>query len=175
MAFDNPCASVTQISKLDWVLDREMVYRGNRESWTVPVGFVTDLASVPRMAAWLIPRYGTYTPAAILHDYLWRERPVSKADADGLFRRCLGELGVSWPKRWMMWTAVRAAGGLSGASARDLAMFVLVFVPAVLFMAIPAIVVQVFLVAFWLIELVAFAFGKLTGRPAAPPAFPTRV
>ena len=37
--------------------------------------FATDLASVPRFLTWLIPRYGQYTRAAIIHDYLCQQNP----------------------------------------------------------------------------------------------------
>jgi Protein of unknown function (DUF1353) len=57
----------------------------------------TDFASVPRVFVWFLPRYGRYTKAAILHDYLWREAvPAGKlrlAEADVIFRHAMHELG----------------------------------------------------------------------------------
>ncbi len=38
----------------------------------VPKGFVTDLASIPRGLWWLLPPFGTYVDAAIVHDRLYR-------------------------------------------------------------------------------------------------------
>lgn len=88
-----------------------LTYQGQQDTFVVPEGFETDFASVPRILVWLIPRYGKWTKAAILHDWLWREaipkRLVSPPDADGLFRRVLRELDVPIIKRWMMWAAVR--------------------------------------------------------------------
>lgn len=169
MPFKDPLASLTQQTHILWRLDRPMCYEGRSDEWEVPEGYITDLASVPRLAAWLIPRYGVYTPAAILHDYLceaarWDEPLVTRADADGLFRRCLRELGVSAPRRWMMWAAVRAASRLSDARLKDIFFFALIMIPSVVFIAIPAAAVQVFLVLFWLVELVAWGIHSLLGR-----------
>jgi hypothetical protein len=95
----------------NWALVLPLVYRGNTDTFTVPEGFVTDFASVPRVAVWLIPRFGRYTPAAILHDWLCgpgiRGGLISPTDADGVFRRILRELDVPTVQRWLMWTRVR--------------------------------------------------------------------
>ncbi|MGT3245452.1 DUF1353 domain-containing protein, partial [Yersinia enterocolitica] len=37
----------------------------------VPTGYVTDLASVPRVFWALFPPHGRYAKAAIIHDYLY--------------------------------------------------------------------------------------------------------
>ena len=105
--------AVKQVGENDWELLKKLVYQGNYEKFTVPVGMGTDFASVPRPFVWFIPRYGKYTRAAILHDYLWRVKAVNGeiawADADGLFRRTLRELDVAFLQRWIMWSAVRLA------------------------------------------------------------------
>ena len=53
-----------------WMLVEPFSYHAARDTFTVPAGFVTDFASVPRVFVWLLPRYGRWTQAAILHDYL---------------------------------------------------------------------------------------------------------
>jgi hypothetical protein len=83
--------------------------------------FLTDLASVPRSLTWLFPRYGKYTKAAVLHDYLcqrFRETPAigpagpsllplsDRSDADEMFQVLMKELGVPRLRRGLMWTAV---------------------------------------------------------------------
>jgi hypothetical protein len=97
-----------------WTLVQSFTYTGNTQSFTVPAQFTTDFASVPRVFTWLLPRYGRWTPAAILHDFLWAEAKagrILKFDADGLFNRAMRELGVPYLRRWIMWTAVRWAAG----------------------------------------------------------------
>lgn len=97
-----------------WELLSPLTYRGRDEIFTVPAGTLTDLASVPGFLTWLVPRYGRYTKAAILHDHLWAaSSPVSRADADGIFRRSMRELGVPILRRWAMWAAVRTTGIVS--------------------------------------------------------------
>ena len=63
---------VEQLDDTNWQTHEELVYAGNEQSFAVPAGSDTDFASVPRIFVWLLPRYGRYTKAAILHDHLWR-------------------------------------------------------------------------------------------------------
>lgn len=103
--------SLNQVTDTEFELTHSLVYRAARQTFVVPVGFRTDLASVPRVVVWLIPRYGRHTPAAVLHDYLWWvEAPagnVTYRDADGLLRQAMRTLGVRVLRRWLIWTAVR--------------------------------------------------------------------
>lgn len=112
--FDSELA-VEAATATTWRLIRPLVYTGRRgDTWTVPVGYTTDFASVPRSLQWLNLPYGPYTRAAVLHDYLLGRigHPdpavaVASRDADGVFRLAMQELGVPWQKRWSMWAAVR--------------------------------------------------------------------
>src|SRR4051812_21103720 len=97
---------VRQIGDSDWELLAPITYRGNTQTFQVEPGFLTDFASVPKPLVGLFPRYGKYTKAAILHDFLWRTHAVEKVDANGIFRRAMRELGVPTIRRWMMWAAV---------------------------------------------------------------------
>ncbi|PXX62413.1 uncharacterized protein DUF1353 [Nocardia tenerifensis] len=163
---------VEELDATFWRVVEPLVYQGDTQEFVIPAGFRTDFASVPRALVWLVPRYGAYTRAAILHDYLGTTHVVSIADADGIFRRCLRELGVSAPRRWMMWTAVRAASRLRGASLAAVVGWVLIAVPSIAFLAVPVIVVQVFLVLFWLVELVCWGIARVFSRTATPPPEP---
>lgn len=95
---------------VEWEVVEPLVYRGNTETFIVPSGFVTDFASVPRLLWNLVPPYGRYTKAAVLHDYFYITQAISRKDADGLFLRTMKELGVSRPLRKVMWAAVRLGG-----------------------------------------------------------------
>jgi hypothetical protein len=121
-AFDTEL-SIQGASATTWRLLAPLIWTGTKDdTFTVPVGFVTDFATVPRFLHWLVSPYGAYTRAAVLHDWLLvelaafeqRDRtdpppPATSRDADGIFRRVMEDLGVPWAKRWLMWTAVRWA------------------------------------------------------------------
>src|ERR1700690_1532532 len=105
---------VAEVDGENWKVIQSFSYTGKLgQTFTVPVGQRTDFASVPRVYVWFLPRYGRYTLAAILHDYLWRHvvqrGELPYVDADGIFRRAMRELVVPFFKRWMMWAAVRWA------------------------------------------------------------------
>jgi hypothetical protein len=76
----------------------------------VPAGFQTDFASVPRAFWRLIPPWGPYSPAAVVHDYLYTTGLVSRAEADKIFLELMKRLDVPAWKRNVMYWAVRMAG-----------------------------------------------------------------
>lgn len=174
MPFVTGGVAARQVGARAWELLEPVVYQGDRQRFTVPAGFRTDFASVPRVFVWLLPRYGVFTRAAILHDHLVRSGVVGRSDADGLFRRAMRELGVSFVRRWMMWAAVRLSSGLEGADAAEAARVAVVAVPSVLFLALPAIVLQVWLVLFWLVELAVWGVRRLLGRREPRPTMEMR-
>ena len=113
---------------VEYVLEEPVRYvHWDGRSWIVPdprlplgeVEFTTDLASIPGFAAWLVPKDGRHTPAAIVHDAMILgprdskeyqgfpdDSTVSAADADEIFRAGLHYLGVPLVRRWLMWGAV---------------------------------------------------------------------
>lgn len=80
-------------------------------SVVVPVGFVTDLASIPRGFWSLVPRDGPYADAAIVHDYLYWYQIVSKSDADRIFLRAMKDLEVSSGTAQAIYAAVTSRFG----------------------------------------------------------------
>ncbi|MFI9510898.1 DUF1353 domain-containing protein [Nocardia sp. NPDC052566] len=172
MVFVGSGPIVEELDAKYWRVAAPVVYHGARQEFIVPEGFRTDFASVPRAVVWLVPRYGVYTKAAILHDFLRQSHTVSAADADGIFRRCLHEDNVSIPRRYMMWAAVRFGSGLRGASVGQIVLCFLIAVPSVLFLAVPATVVTVFGVLFWLVELCFWGIARLGRRAPEPPPTP---
>ncbi|MEE6271789.1 DUF1353 domain-containing protein [Georgenia wangjunii] len=72
--------------------------------------FRTDLASVPAVFTWLIPRTGDFLPAAVLHDGLvdgqFRGPRIDRFEADRVFRVAMAELGTGRVRSWLMWSAV---------------------------------------------------------------------
>ena len=101
-----------------WViLDDFRYYVGSEESddvINVSIGFVTDFASVPRPFWWVIPRWGKYGNAAVIHDWLyWEQGDKDRKQADDILLEGMNVLNVSgWQKtaiyyavRWFGWMA----------------------------------------------------------------------
>ena len=80
-------------------------------TWTVPAGFESDGASVPRLALVLIAPWDRAERASWLHDWLYETRSTARSTADWLFRRAMADDGVAAWRRWLVWAAVRLAGG----------------------------------------------------------------
>jgi hypothetical protein len=73
-----------------------------------------------------------------------------------------------------MWTAVRLASLLRGSRPGDWFAIVLSTAAALVLVVGPAIVVQVFLWAFWLVEAPFWLAGKALGRVRRLPASPVQ-
>lgn len=106
---------VDWIGSNKWRLNEEFSYEVDPgEIITVPAGFVTDFASIPRPFWNILPPHGEYAPAALIHDYLYATGGLggryTKAQSDDIFREAMKELGVGKVKRNIMWSAVRAFG-----------------------------------------------------------------
>jgi hypothetical protein len=169
MPFDDGLITVSRCGDDGWQLVYPVRYSGAVDTFEVPAGYRTDFASVPRIAVWLIPTFGRYTAAAILHDYLITDQipagRVSSIDTDGLFRRVMRELGVPPVKRWLMWAGVRW-GALVNPTRRAgwwrTAPQVLVITALALPLAPVMAAVAVGLVAYGLVEAIATR-GEHTG------------
>lgn len=82
----------------------------NSDVIEVPAGFVTDLATIPRIFWSLMPPDGKYAKAAIIHDYLYDNALRTKKEADLIFLDGMTVLGVARWKRTIMYYAVRLFG-----------------------------------------------------------------
>lgn len=95
----------------EWILAGELIYVSRAgEVFVVPRGFVTDLASIPRLLYAVIPVNGRHRAAAILHDWLYETQRTTRAVADALFLEAMADSGVRWSQRWVMWAGVRVGG-----------------------------------------------------------------
>jgi hypothetical protein len=77
----------------------------------VPLGFVTDFASIPRVFWSALPRDGSYTYAAIIHDFLYWTQATTREAADDVFYEAMLDFKVNPIAREAIFTAVRLAGG----------------------------------------------------------------
>lgn len=155
---------VTPLDARRWRLLEPVAYAGGQgDRFLIPEGYVTDFASVPRIAVWLIPTYGRYTAPAILHDYLITDGipsgRVTSVDTDGMFRRAMRELGVPGVRRWLMWCGVRWGALFNRRRRADwwrtAPAVIAISIPAAVAFAIPAAAVALGLVVYGAAELVA--------------------
>lgn len=103
----------------DFTVLRQIGYDadGYDESFTAPTDprtFSTDLASVPSIFTWLVPRSGLFLPAAVLHDAMigpkeYTGPEVDRYEADLIFREAMIGLGTGKVRAWLMWSAVTVA------------------------------------------------------------------
>lgn len=123
-----------------WVTDEDLFYLGKRDLFQIRAEFQSDLYSFPQslqsgVVAALLPRWvveprGRHPLPARLHDWLYRtrpfvldpggaHRPITRKEADGIFRRAMGEEGVSWWRRRARYWGVRLGGWAAWRRARQ--------------------------------------------------------
>ena len=85
-------------------------YENKYRAVEVPTGFVTDLASIPKIFLSILPRTARYTNAAIIHDYLYWMQTGSKEDADEILKIGMQELKVEPWKVVAIYEAVTMLG-----------------------------------------------------------------
>ncbi|MGH8437116.1 MAG: DUF1353 domain-containing protein [Pseudomonas sp.] len=103
-------------------------YVGSEDSgeWVnVPAGYLTDGASVPQVLWSLIPPWGAYGQAAVVHDLVCeylsitvdgQPHAVTRAECDAILLEAMAVLGVPVLKRQAIYQAVslyRVASGVS--------------------------------------------------------------
>ena len=116
-----------QTGEEEFALMRRIAYDDRRfGQLLVPVrldAFLSDLTSVPALFTWLVPKTGAHLPAALLHDGLcfpdgdeptfsapeWQGDPITRADADRVFRDAMADTGTGVVRRWLVWAAVATA------------------------------------------------------------------
>jgi hypothetical protein len=104
-----------------WILNESIrVAKGAAQVFTVPAGFTTDLATVPR-PLWLITggKSGAHQRAAVCHDYQCKVREMSSKEAAQMFLDIMHQDGVPDWRAWLMYWAVRLGGPRFKATAAD--------------------------------------------------------
>ena len=69
---------------MHWIVRQPLVYRigVSQDTVTVPVGFVTDFASIPQALQAIIRANGPYILPAVVHDYLYWKQSCTREQAD---------------------------------------------------------------------------------------------
>ncbi|RNM06860.1 DUF1353 domain-containing protein [Dickeya undicola] len=105
----------------DWVLMEDITYQigESGHTITVPKGFVTDFASIPKtLWSFGLSQHGPYSKAAIIHDYLYWSQGCTKEQADNILAIAMKESGVSEKTATIIYIGVRLGGKSSWLSNR---------------------------------------------------------
>lgn len=106
-----PC--IEPITNYDYNICQSLEVRVDDKLITIPKGFITDLASIPK-PLWpvLAPQYAGFVYPAILHDFFYRcPDNVTREYADDVFYYALKAEGISTYTAYKLWLGVRTFGG----------------------------------------------------------------
>lgn len=76
-------------------------------------GFMTDFASIPRMFWAVLPKWGKYGNAAVVHDWLYWQQERPRLEADRIMLEAMGVLAVPAWKKYAIYYAVRTFGAIA--------------------------------------------------------------
>lgn len=107
------------LNKKHWVVTEPFVYyvgaKGSPVTVEIPLGYHSDGATIPACARWLLPPWGKYGQACVVHDYLCEylevkvngePRTITRQRADEIFLEAMIVLNVNPIKRFVMYQAV---------------------------------------------------------------------
>ena len=103
-----------------WLLHSPLIYYSDvlGHSVTVPPGYFTDLASVPRLLRWLVPVANAKNRrASVVHDYLCTHGDgvvKNQKQADKVYREALGVIGLGRFKSGGIYYPVRMFQSIKG-------------------------------------------------------------
>lgn len=106
----------------NWIVGEVLTYKIgiSQDSITVPVGFVTDFASIPPALQSFIQQNGPSLLPAVVHDYLYWKQTCTKDQSDQILLLAMIEHKVPEAQRIAIYQAVHCAGIFSWeANARD--------------------------------------------------------
>ena len=103
-----------KIGRKLWIVREPMVYNTPNGRFTVPAGYLTDHASVPRAFTAIVPPVQScLAEASVLHDWFYNKdsRDVPREFADLCLRELTIAKGGSKSLGYTAWSAVRMGGG----------------------------------------------------------------
>lgn len=104
----------TRHGRAEFRLGRDLVFG----KITVPAGFISDKYSLPGRLIPFIwqPKHAKFATPAVLHDWLYETMlfgpsEADRENADNQLMLAMKATGVAPWRRWIVWSAVRMAGG----------------------------------------------------------------
>jgi hypothetical protein len=105
-----PEIKLKKVKKLDWQVTENCLL--NQYGIIINEGFQTDLVSSPRLLWFIIPPHGLSVNAAVVHDFLSRNKIVKRKVCDDIFFELLKETTLRPWQCWAMYLFVRLFGWL---------------------------------------------------------------
>ena len=104
--------SIVRVGDNLFLVRDPLIFRlsGDPVEITVPAGFVTDLASIPKKLHWWEGKVDRSMPAAIVHDYLYWYGPCTRAEADAVLWLGMRTMRMSNSKVKLVYRGVRRFG-----------------------------------------------------------------
>ena len=103
-----------EIQRKQVVLESIVVWLDTEDNIvTVPKGFVCDLASIPWFTGFMLNALGRHQRAAVLHDWLYRNRVRSKGYCDKQFNDAMKYDGVKLWRRAAIIAGLKIGGRIS--------------------------------------------------------------
>ena len=96
-----------------WVVNTPLVYQSDilGQSISVPAGYITDFASVPRNPAIIFSIFGDIaSEAAVVHDYLYSTKLFARKICDEILREAALTSGCPHWKAMGLYLGVRIGG-----------------------------------------------------------------
>ena len=95
-----------------WRVLTPFVYQSDVAGKTiiVPDGFISDLASIPRLPFVYRELNGEADMPGVIHDYLYSVGPPPREACDAVLKEACSLIGVSAWKVWAIYTGVRVGG-----------------------------------------------------------------
>ncbi len=108
MKFTTPCR-VEVIGKMKFKLIEPLEYHvgcyPSKEIIIVPVGFITDFASVPRVFWPIVSPIDNHANAAVIHDFMYQTNYAPKNRCEEIFYEAMGVLDVpEWKRNSIYWS-----------------------------------------------------------------------
>jgi hypothetical protein len=110
MFVNNPKVSICEESG-KWKLEESLIFALTDYKFIiVSQGFITDLASIPKIFQSFVSVNGKHRRAAIIHDWLYVTQKVTRKEADLIFLNAMKIEKVSKAQILLMYLAVRVGG-----------------------------------------------------------------
>lgn len=112
MENDKGCSLLNKQGRQLWMVMADFAYQSDVAgiTITVPQGFVSDFASVPRIPFVYDSLGDIAQRPAVIHDFLYSTGPVARSVADQVLLEAMELTEIPWAKRKLIYLGVRVGG-----------------------------------------------------------------